>query len=94
MMLYYPLEYAAYAGWKMPALSKRKGLDAERANRVSAASCVFWTSYIVGDFWCSVLKWKELKGRLGRVREDILGEAKRRRGDNGDNDAIRQRKKR
>lgn len=42
MLLYYPLEHVAYAGWQMPKLVK---VD---ANRISALSCVFWTTYIVG----------------------------------------------
>mmetsp|Transcript_3434 Transcript_3434/g.7489 ORF Transcript_3434/g.7489 Transcript_3434/m.7489 type:complete len:352 (-) Transcript_3434:302-1357(-) len=75
MILYYPLEYVAYAGWKFPALKKK--VD---ANKVSAVSCVFWTSYIIGDFWCSVLKWRELKDKLGRVREEMLG-VKKKKGD-------------
>mmetsp|Transcript_14074 Transcript_14074/g.30567 ORF Transcript_14074/g.30567 Transcript_14074/m.30567 type:complete len:323 (-) Transcript_14074:259-1227(-) len=71
MLVYYPLEHAAYAGWKMPSLARR--VD---ANKMSAISCVFWTSYIVGDFWASFLKWKELRRKLGHLREVLAGRKK------------------
>ena len=58
MLAYYPLEHLAYAGWQMPKLVK------VNANKISAISCGFWTAYIVGDFWVSCLKWKELKMKL------------------------------
>jgi len=67
MMCYYPLENVAYAGWKMPGLVK---VD---ANRISAISCGFWTAYIIGDFWASCLKWKELRGRLGDLGGILRG---------------------
>lgn len=71
MLFYYPLEHVAYAGWKMPRSVR---VD---ANRVSAASCIFWTSYIVGDFWASCLKWKELKANLRGLREVLTGVKRR-----------------
>lgn len=61
MMLYYPLEHVAYAGWQMPTLSK---FAKTHVNKISAVSCVFWVTYIVGDFWASCLKWNELKYKL------------------------------
>ena len=67
MMLYYPLEHVAYAGWQLPTLSK---FSRDNANKISALSCVFWTTYIIGDFWSSCLKWNELKKKwndLGRL---------------------------
>ena len=67
MLIYYPLEHVAYAGWQMPKLVK------VNANKFSAISCVFWTTYIVGDFWASCLKWKELKTKLGDLREVLVG---------------------
>ena len=67
MLLYYPLEHVAYAGWQMPKLAK------VNANKVSAISCVFWTTYIIGDFWVSCLKWNELKEKLGDLREVLAG---------------------
>lgn len=67
MLLYYPLEHVAYAGWQMPKLVK---VD---ANRVSALSCVFWTTYIIGDFWASCLKWSELKRKLADLGELLVG---------------------
>lgn len=70
MLFYYPLEHIAYAGWQMPKLVR------VNANRVSAISCVFWTTYIIGDFWASCLKWKELKDKLASLRE-VLGKPKK-----------------
>ncbi|KAL7529603.1 hypothetical protein ACHAXR_003047 [Thalassiosira sp. AJA248-18] len=70
MLFYYPLEHVAYAGWQMPKLVR------VNANKVSAISCVFWTTYIVGDFWVSCLKWKDLKAKLGGLRE-VLVKSKR-----------------
>jgi hypothetical protein len=70
MLFYYPLEHIAYAGWQMPKLSLVRGVD---ANRVSAVSCVFWTMYIVGDFWASCLKWQELKKKLSDLGELLSG---------------------
>ena len=67
MMAYYPLEHLAYAGWKVPKLVK------VNANKMSAISCVFWTTYIVGDFWASHLKWKELKCKLSKIEEVLTG---------------------
>lgn len=67
MMCYYPLEYVAYAGWQMPKLAR---VD---ANKVSAISCIFWTTYIIGDFWVSCLKWKELRKNLLNLRELLAG---------------------
>jgi hypothetical protein len=67
MLLYYPLEHVAYAGWQMPKLVK---VD---ANRYSAISCRFWTAYIVGDFWASCLKWAELKKKLLNLSELLAG---------------------
>ena len=58
MLLYYPLEHVAYAGWQIPKLVK------VNANRYSAISCYFWTIYIVGDFWSSCLKWSEMKKKM------------------------------
>lgn len=58
MLLYYPLEHVAYAGWQIPQLVKLN------ANRYSAISCCFWTTYIVGDFWASCLKWAEMKKKM------------------------------
>mmetsp|Transcript_1647 Transcript_1647/g.4149 ORF Transcript_1647/g.4149 Transcript_1647/m.4149 type:complete len:221 (+) Transcript_1647:2-664(+) len=70
MLCYYPLEHIAYAGWKMPGMVPRGLRD---ANRVSAISCIFWTSYIVGDFWVSCLKWKELRTKLGDLGGMLKG---------------------
>jgi hypothetical protein len=67
MMFYYPLEHVAYAGWQMPNLVR---VD---ANRFSAISCCFWTTYIVGDFWASCLKWAELKKKLLNLGELLTG---------------------
>ncbi len=67
MLFYYPLEHVAYAGWQLPTLSK---FSRNNANKISALSCVFWTTYIIGDFWASCLKWSELKKKmndLGRL---------------------------
>lgn len=61
MLFYYPLEHVAYAGWQLPTLSK---FSRDNANKMSALSCVFWTTYIIGDFWASCLKWNELKKKL------------------------------
>lgn len=61
MLLYYPLEHVAYAGWQLPTLSKFSRVN---ANKISALSCVFWTTFIIGDFWASCLKWSELKKKL------------------------------
>eukprot|EP00986_Skeletonema_menzelii_P002615 scaffold716_cov139-Skeletonema_menzelii.AAC.4 len=61
MIFYYPLEHVAYAGWQLPTLSK---FSRDNANKISALSCVFWSVYIIGDFWASCLKWKELKKQL------------------------------
>jgi len=66
MMAYYPLEHIAYAGWKMPTLVK---VD---ANKFSAISCVFWTTYIVGDLAASVLKWRELGRNLQELKDDLV----------------------
>lgn len=66
MMIYYPLEHVAYAGWKMPGLAR---VD---ANKFSAVSCAFWTAYIVGDFWAGCLKWRELRRKLADVREALV----------------------
>ena len=73
MMLYYPLEHMAYAGWQMPTLSK---FTKNNANKISALSCVFWTTYIVGDFWSSCLKWKELKKKFNDLGQ-LLATKKR-----------------
>ena len=67
MLLYYPLEHVAYAGWQMPKMVK---VD---ANRYSAISCVFWTTYIVGDFWASCLKLAEFKKKLSNLGELLTG---------------------
>lgn len=67
MMFYYPLEHVAYAGWQMPNLVT---ID---ANRISAISCCFWTTYIVGDFWVSCLKWAELRRNLFNLGEILVG---------------------
>jgi hypothetical protein len=67
MMFYYPLEHVAYAGWQMPNLVR---VD---ANRISAISCCFWTTYIVGDFWVSCLKWAELRKKLFNLGELLVG---------------------
>eukprot|EP00804_Cyclotella_cryptica_P010617 CCRYP_015185-RB/>CCRYP_015185-RB protein AED:0.43 eAED:0.45 QI:0/0/0/1/0/0.33/3/0/275 len=67
MMFYYPLEHVAYAGWQMPNLVT---ID---ANRISAISCCFWTTYIVGDFWVSCLKWAELRKKLFNLGEMLVG---------------------
>ena len=75
MCFYYPLEHVAYAGWQMPQLVR------VNANKVSAISCVFWTLYIIGDFWVSCLKWKELKKKLGDLREEFA--EKKRNDDKG-----------
>ena len=67
MLFYYPLEHVAYAGWQLPTLSK---FSRDNANKISALSCVFWSMYIIGDFWASCLKWNELKKKmndLGRL---------------------------
>eukprot|EP00573_Skeletonema_grethae_P000594 CAMPEP_0201691806 /NCGR_PEP_ID=MMETSP0578-20130828/4860_1 /ASSEMBLY_ACC=CAM_ASM_000663 /TAXON_ID=267565 /ORGANISM="Skeletonema grethea, Strain CCMP 1804" /LENGTH=299 /DNA_ID=CAMNT_0048177069 /DNA_START=50 /DNA_END=949 /DNA_ORIENTATION=+ len=67
MLFYYPLEHVAYAGWQLPTLSK---FSRDNANKISALSCVFWTTYIISDFWASCLKWNELKTKmndLGRL---------------------------
>jgi hypothetical protein len=77
MILYYPLEYVAYAGWKMPKLVR------VNANKFSAVSCCFWTAYIVGDFWASCLKLKELKEKLLDLRETLVGKKT-----NDDKDAV------
>mmetsp|Transcript_15427 Transcript_15427/g.28025 ORF Transcript_15427/g.28025 Transcript_15427/m.28025 type:complete len:316 (-) Transcript_15427:140-1087(-) len=77
MIFYYPLEYVAYAGWQMPQLVR------VNANKVSAISCGFWTLYIIGDFWASCLKWKELKKKLGDLREEFAGKKR-----NDDKEAI------
>jgi hypothetical protein len=61
MLFYYPLEHVAYVGWQMPTLSK---FSSVHANKFSALSCVFWTTYIIGDFWASCLKWSELRKKL------------------------------
>ena len=61
MLFYYPLEHVAYAGWQLPTLSK---FSRDNANKISALSCVFWSMYIIGDFWASCLKWNELKKQL------------------------------
>ena len=61
MLFYYPLEHVAYAGWQLPTLSR---FSRDNANKISALSCVFWTTYIIGDFWASCLKWNELKKKL------------------------------
>jgi len=70
MLAYYPLEHLAYAGWQMPKLVK------VNANKISAISCGFWTAYIVGDFWVSCLKWKELKMKLSDIGEVLTGKQK------------------
>ena len=70
MLAYYPLEHVAYAGWQMPKLVK------VNANKISAISCCFWTAYIVGDFWVSCLKWKELKMKLSDIGEILSGKKK------------------
>jgi len=70
MLAYYPLEHVAYAGWQMPKLVK------VNANKISAISCCFWTAYIVGDFWVSCLKWKELKMKLSNIGEILSGKKK------------------
>lgn len=70
MLCYYPLEHVAYAGWKMPKLVR---VD---ANKVSAMSCCFWSAFIVGDFWASCLKWKELKTKLVELRNELAEERK------------------
>ena len=67
MLAYYPLEHLAYAGWKVPKLVK------VNANKMSAISCVFWTTYIIGDFWASHLKWNELKSKLNMIGEVLRG---------------------
>ena len=67
MMAYYPLEHVAYAGWQMP------GLVRVDANRLSAISCGFWSAFIVGDFWVSCLKWRELKRKLSELGELLVG---------------------
>jgi hypothetical protein len=70
MLVYYPLEHVAYAGWQMPNLVK---VD---ANRYSAVSCRFWTAYIVGDFWVSCLKLKEMRKKLRDLQELLTGKKK------------------
>jgi len=77
MLVYYPLEHVAYAGWQMPKLVK------VNANKISAISCCFWTAYIVGDFWVSCLKWKELKLKLSDIGEILSGKKKMRDGGDG-----------
>merc|ERR1712007_37804 len=72
MLAYYPLEHVAYAGWQMPKLVK------VNANKISAISCCFWTAYIVGDFWVSCLKWKELKMKLSDIGDILSGKKKTR----------------
>ena len=72
MLAYYPLEHVAYAGWQMPKLVK------VNANKISSISCCFWTAYIVGDFWVSCLKWKELKMKLSDIGEILSGKKKTR----------------
>ena len=79
MLLYYPLEHVAYAGWQMPKMVK---VD---ANRFSAVSCRFWTAYIVGDFWISCLKWAELKEKLCNLSELLAGKKQ-----DDDKEAVRQ----
>ena len=74
MLVYYPLEHVAYAGWQMPKLVK------VNANKISAISCCFWTAYIVGDFWVSCLKWNELKMKLCDIGEILSGKKKMRDG--------------
>ncbi|EJK66910.1 hypothetical protein THAOC_12119 [Thalassiosira oceanica] len=66
MLAYYPLEHIAYAGWKCPELVR---VD---ANKFSAISCVFWTTYIAGDFAVSFLKWKELGKKAREMRDDLM----------------------
>ena len=80
MLVYYPLEHVAYAGWQMPKLVK------VNANKISAISCCFWTAYIVGDFWVSCLKWKELKMKLSDIGEILSGKKKMREDGNTDGD--------
>lgn len=70
MLCYYPLEHVAYAGWKMPELVR------VNANKVSALSCFFWTTFIVGDFWASCLKLNELKTSLVELRKSMAEERK------------------
>jgi len=70
MLCYYPLEHVAYAGWKMPELVR------VNANKVSAMSCVFWTAFIVGDFWASCLKLNEMKTSLVELRRSMAEERK------------------
>ena len=68
-----PLEHVAYIGWQVPQLVPRVN-----ANKFSAISCWFWTVYIVGDFWMSCLKWKELKMKMSDLGERMLiGRTKR-----------------
>eukprot|EP00956_Cyclotella_meneghiniana_P002050 scaffold2281_cov43-Cyclotella_meneghiniana.AAC.5 len=69
MLFYHPLEHLAYAGWQMPKLVK---VD---ANRYSAMSNLFLTSYIVGDFWTSCLRLAEFKKKLS-ILDEILTEMK------------------
>ena len=78
MLAYYPLEHLAYAGWQMPKLVK------VNANKISAISCGFWTAYIVGDFWVSCLKWKELKMKLSDIGEVLTGKKRDDYANNGD----------
>jgi hypothetical protein len=78
MLAYYPLEHVAYAGWQMPKLVK------VNANKISAISCCFWTAYIVGDFWVSCLKWKELKMKLSDIGDILSGKKNMRKDGNTD----------
>ena len=60
MLLYYPLEHAAFATWMMPRLLNHH-IDAAKA---SARSCRFWLIFIICDWISSYLKNKELKQKL------------------------------
>mmetsp|Transcript_21340 Transcript_21340/g.44374 ORF Transcript_21340/g.44374 Transcript_21340/m.44374 type:complete len:331 (+) Transcript_21340:138-1130(+) len=70
MLIYYPLEHVAYAGWQMPKVVR---VD---ANRFSAVSCRYWCAYIVGDLLVSCLKWRELKKKLTEAGQRLLWKKK------------------
>ena len=51
MILYYPLEYAAYLRWQAPGVLTTSPLYSDKglAAKASALSCGFWAAYIVLD---------------------------------------------
>lgn len=55
MVVYYPLEHAAYIQWMAPGISKSKS-----AAKLSAYSCQAWLVYIVAEVVQSALKLKEM----------------------------------